>query len=167
MKTRPFGDSGLQVSELAHWKPMNRIRIRACVLAAALLGCGGPFAVFPGGELDGPVKAAPESFAFAHDAGTVQLETRPDDPYSVNIACAVVEDDLYISAGDNKARWVENIEADPLVRMRIEGDLYELRAERVTDDAEMQTFAAEWTKHAWARDPTELDEVWVYRLEAR
>jgi hypothetical protein len=129
--------------------------------------CGGPMAVFPGGALDGPVKPAPPSFAFARDTGTIQLETRPEKPYSVNIACAVVGDRLYVSAGDNKSRWVENMEANPLVRMRIDGEVYELRARRVTDDAEMRAFAEEWTKHSWARDPTTLDEVWVYRMEAR
>lgn len=146
---------------------MRRLSLLACLLAPALPACGGPVAVFPGGALTGPVKPAPESFAFARDAGTVQLETRPEDPYSVNIACAVVGDALYVSAGDNRARWVENLEANPLVRLRIEGDVYELRAERVTDDVEMRAFAAEWTRHAWARDPTGLDEVWVYRLADR
>jgi hypothetical protein len=130
-------------------------------------GCGGPVAVFPGGALDGPVKPTPASFAFAEDAGTIQLETRPEAPYSVNIACAVVGDDLYVSAGDNRSQWVENMEANPLVRLRIDGDVYELRSQRVTDDAEMRAFADEWTKHSWARDPTTLDEVFVYRMEAR
>jgi hypothetical protein len=129
--------------------------------------CGGPLAVFPGGALDGPVKPAPQSFAFARDAGTIQLETGAEAPYSVNIACAVVGDRLYVSAGGNRARWVENMEANPLVRLRINGEVYELRAQRVTDDEEMRVFANEWTKNAWARDPTTLDEVWVYRMEVR
>ena len=129
--------------------------------------CGGPLAVFPGGALAGPVKPAPTSFEFARDAGTIQLETDPEAPYSVNIACAVVGDGLYVSAGDNKSQWVENMEANPLVRLRIKDDVYELRAYRVVDDREMQAFADEWTKYSWARDPTELDEVWVYRMSAR
>lgn len=132
-----------------------------------LLGCGGPVAVFSGGTLEGPVEAPPASFAFARDAGTIQLETRPEEPYSVNIACAVVGDALYISAGANRSRWVENMEANPLVRVRIDGTIYELRARRVTEDSEMQAFAEEWTKNSWARDPRTLDEVWVYQLEAR
>jgi len=123
--------------------------------------------VFPGGRLDGPVEAAPASFAFARDAGTIQLETRPEDPYSVNIACAVVGDALYVSAGDSKTRWVENMQQNPLVRMRIDGSIYELQAQRVTDDAEIDAFAEEWTKHSWARDPRELDEVWIYRMNPR
>jgi hypothetical protein len=149
---------------------MGGMRLLAALLALSipfLVACEGPTAVFPGGALTGPVESAPASFAFARDAGTVQLETRPEDPYSVNIACAVVGDALYVSAGDNKSQWVENMEADPRVRMRISGQIYPLRAERVTDDAEMRAFAEEWTKNSWARDPMTLDEAWVYRLQAR
>lgn len=139
-------------------------------LFALLFGasaCSGPFAVFPGGALDGPVKPTPASFAFARDAGTVQLETRPSDPYSVNISCAVVGDELYVSAGSNRAEWAANMDADPNVRMRIDGDVYELAARRVTDRTELQAFADEWTKNAWARDPMQFDEVWVYHLGPR
>jgi hypothetical protein len=149
---------------------MGGMRLLAALLALSipfLVACEGPTAVFAGGALTGPVESAPASFAFARDAGTVQLETRPEDPYSVNIACAVVGDALYVSAGDNKSQWVENMEADPRVRMRISGQIYPLRAERVTDDAEMRAFAEEWTKNSWARDPMTLDEAWVYRLQAR
>jgi len=146
---------------------MRASRTAGTLWALALCACGGPIAVFPGGELAGPVKLVPQSFDFARDAGTVQLETRPEDPYSVNIACAVVDERLYVSAGDNKSQWVENMEANPLVRLRIHGDVYELSAQRVTDRAEMDTFAVEWIKNSWARDPRELDEPWVYHLQAR
>jgi hypothetical protein len=143
----------------------QRLLVLSCLLALA--GCEGPTALFPGGALTGSVEPVPDDFGFARDAGTVQLETRPEDPYSVNIACSVVGDALYISAGSNRAQWVENMEADPRVRMRIKGDLYELRAERVTDAAELDAFAEEWLKNAWARDPRGYDEVFVYRLTAR
>jgi hypothetical protein len=143
------------------------LRVFATLSLFAMLACSGPTAVFPGGALDGPVKPTPESFGFALDAGTIQLETDPEAPYSVNIACAVVGDALYISAGENKAQWVENMEVDPRVRLRIKGDIYELSAHRVTTAVELDAFAEEWTKNAWARDPRELDEVWVYRLAAR
>jgi hypothetical protein len=146
---------------------MHLLRRSVVLCLPAFWACSGPLAVFPGGALEGPVKPAPESFAFARDVGTIQLETRPEDPYSVNIACAVVGDALYVSAGDNKSQWVENMEANPIVRLRLEGEIYELKARRVTDDAEMRAFAAEWTKHSWARDPTTLDVAWVYRMEAR
>jgi hypothetical protein len=144
--------------------------IRAALVAVTVLcGCGGPLPFLAGGKLDGPVKPAPASFAFAKDAGTIQLETRPEKPYSVNVAGAVVGDGLYVSAGDSRTQWVENIEADPLVRARVEGVVYELKARRVTDAAEMDAFAAAWLGlGAWARDPRKLEgEVWVFRLEPR
>ena len=141
--------------------------MRSSLVSLLLFGCG-PFLLLPGGKLDGPVKPTPASFAFAADAGTIQLETRPADPYSVNVEGAVVGDGLYVSAGDSKSRWVENIEADPLVRARVEGNVYELRARRVVDEAELQKFAVVWLSlGSWARDPTKLAEVWVYRLEPR
>jgi F420H(2)-dependent quinone reductase len=144
--------------------------LRSALLASIFVcGCScGPFLLLPGGKLDGPVKPAPASFAFAADAGTIQLETRPADPYSVNVEGAVVGEGLYVSAGDSKSRWVENIEADPLVRARILGNVYELRARRVVDKAELQRFAAVWTSlGSWARDPMQFPEVWVYQLGPR
>jgi len=139
------------------------------VIAAALASaCSGPFLVFPGGALDGALEPAPESFAPLAEAGTIQLETRPAEPYSVNVVGAVVGDRLYVSAGDNQARWIENMQVDPRVRARIQGVIYELEAHRVTDDGEIAEFAKVWTeKVAFGRDPTELEEVWIYRLEAR
>ena len=137
-------------------------------LVVGLLGCGGPFVVFPGGALSGPVVPVPESFAFAEDAGTIQLETRPADPYSVNIAGIVIDGRLFINAGDTRTTWVEHMEADPRVRTRIDGQIYELRAERVTDSAEMKAFAQAWVDRVtFGRDPTKLDVAYVYELKRR
>jgi len=143
---------------------------RFLLLATGLLGlvgCGGPVLVFPGGALEGPVAPAPESFAFARDAGTVQLETRPEEPYSVNVNGTVVGEAFYVSAGGSASRWVRHIQADPRVRVRIGGTIYALRAERVTDAAELDAFAEAWLQNRWARDPRQFDEAFVYRLEPR
>jgi hypothetical protein len=140
----------------------------ALLLALAAFACGGPFAVLPGGELDGEVEPVPSDWAFAGDYGTIQLETRPEEPYSVNIAYTVLEGRLYVNAGDTETQWVKNMTATPLVRLRMDGVLYELRAERVTDAAEISTFGKAWTSQSFfRRDPAELDEVWIYRLVAR
>ena len=47
--------------------------------------------------------------------------------------------------------------------------IYELAADRVTDEAEIARFAKLWTsRSSFLRDPSELEgEVWVYRLRAR
>ena len=43
------------------------------------------------GALEGEVKASPSDWSFAGDYGFVELETRPEEPYSVNIAFTVID----------------------------------------------------------------------------
>jgi hypothetical protein len=132
------------------------------------LACSGPFGLLPGGGLEGAVEPIPDDWSFAGDYGTAQLETRPEDPYSVNLAYTLLDRALYINAGDTETQWVQNITVNPNVRLRLEGVIYELRAERVTDPAEIAGFAQAWTSQSmFRRDPTELDEVWIYRLRGR
>ena len=81
---------------LAHrprsWHNWRMHCLRAFIFLGLLVltACGGPTAIFPGGALDGTVNPVPPSFAFASDAGTIQLETSPEEPYSVNIAYTIV-----------------------------------------------------------------------------
>ena len=134
----------------------------------AALGCNGPFVVIPGGRLDGDAKPVPSDWSFAGDYGTIQLETSSEDPYSVNIAYTVIAGRIYINAGDTETQWVKNIATNPQVRMRMDGALYQLRAERVSDAVEIAAFGKAWTDQStFRRDPTTLDEVWIYRLVSR
>ena len=80
----------------------------------------------------------------------------------------MIEGSLYINAGDTETQWVKNMTADPLIRLRLDGVLYELRAERVTDVAAIARFGEVWTSQSmFMRDPSELDEAFVYRLIGR
>ena len=83
--------------------------------------------------------------------------------------CTVVDDAVYLTAGNSETNWVVNIAVEPEVRIRVDGTVYEMRAERVSDEAEIRAFAEAWTSQStFRRDPTELDgEVWIYRLAAR
>ena len=143
-------------------------RLLALPLILAALGCNGPMGLLPGGELNGGARPAPADWAFAGDSGIVQLETRPEDPYSVNIAFTVLGGRLYINAGDTETQWVKNIASNPQVRLRLDGVLYDLRAERAMDADEIAAFAGAWTSQSmFRRDPTRLEEVWLYRLVSR
>lgn len=121
------------------------------VLPLALAACGGPFLVFPGGALSGEVVEEPVTdWSFVTDS-YVDLETRPSDPYSVELNYFVREGRLYLDPAEGR-RWLDHLRADDRVRVRFGGKVYPLRAVRVTDPAELEGF-----------DPERL----VYRLDPR
>lgn len=136
-------------------------------LSMALTACDTPMLFTAGGELSGSVQNAPATWQFAEDSGLAQLETRPTDPYSINLAYVQLDGRLYIYAGNTRTNWVEHIEQNALVRIRVNEIIYPARAERVTDNDELVAFAAEWAgRSMFQRDPMQFDEVWLYRLEA-
>jgi hypothetical protein len=137
-------------------------------MGIAALGCNGPTGLLPGGGLEGEARPAPSDWSFAGDYDTAQIETRPQDPYSVNLVFTILDGGLYVNAGDTETQWVKNMTEDPRVRLRVDGVLYELRAERVTDADEISAFGEAWTSQSmFRRDPAGYDEVFIYRLVAR
>jgi hypothetical protein len=131
-----------------------------------LAGCG-PFLVIPGGKLEGTPAAAPGDWSFARDVSTVQLETNPQDPYSVNIWAVGIGPVLYVHAGANRSTWVENMEADPQVRVRIEEQIYTLRASRVEGQDEFDRFSDAYEKKYGSRPRNEVvSEAYLFRLSS-
>ena len=143
-------------------------RLLALLLTAALAGCGGPFVLLPGGALEGAPAAVPESWSFTDAVKTVQLETRPADPYSVNIWVVAVGPHLYVHAGASRSSWVENLEADPNVRLRVDGPIYELAASRVETQEEFDRFSDAY-EQKYGRRPRNGDvaEAYLFRLRGR
>ncbi len=126
---------------------------RAAVLMAVvvLAGCGGPLLVFPGSELTGEVVAEPVAdWSFVDDVW-FELETRPDDPYSVQLNYFVKDGKLYIDPAEGRV-WLEYIREDPNVRARFDGKLYPLRAVLVGGPGEVEGFD---------------EDRFVYRLDPR
>lgn len=134
---------------------------------ACFLGCG-PTLLMPGGRLAGPEAAVPADWAFSDEISTIQLETRPGDPYSVNIWAVGLGDRLYVHAGANRSRWVQNLMAEPQARVRVGGTLYPVVAVRVEDPAEFAAFADAYQKKYGLRPRNEnVAEVYLYRLGPR
>ncbi len=110
-----------------------------CVLVLLATGCGGPFLVFPGGELRGETVAEPvDDWSFV-DSWFVDLETRPGDPYSVELNYIVKDGRLYIDPAEGRA-WLEHIREDPRVRVRFGGKIYPLKAVLVGKPGELDGF---------------------------
>ncbi len=137
--------------------------------SALVLACG-PMGPFPGGRLSGNVAAeVPDDWSFADAQDTVQLETRPSAPYSVNLWGCGIGDSFYLaSGGGGDARWVEYIVEDPNVRLRVGDTIYELRAVRVEDDAESVRFVEALSrKYDWEPSGREREDAWLFRLIPR
>ena len=145
--------------------------VRAVTLIAFCLmlsACNDPLVVLSGGELSGTISEVPETWQIDEISALAQLETRPSEPYSINLVYVQMNGQVYIYAGDNRTNWVQHIEEDPRIRLRINETIYPARAVRVTHDNEISAFASIWTSRGlFQRDPLGFDEDWLYRLEAR
>jgi hypothetical protein len=147
--------------------------MRAIVLAVALLstvtaGCSGPVVLLPGKALEGKTVAVPADWSFTDKVSTVQLETLPADPYSVNIWVIAMGENLYVHAGANRSEWVENMEADPNVRIRVGDSIYDLKSSRVDTQQEFDRFSDAYEKKYDRRPRNEnVGEAYLFRLSAR
>ena len=145
---------------------MKRIAL-TCLALAIATGCG-PIVMIPGGALSGDVKPTPGDWSFSDEVETVQLETNPDDPYSVNVWGIASGAHFYVAAGDKTNEWAENLRKDSRARLRIGDDVFELEAIEVTDDAELDTFVkAAQMKYDFEPDPEQRAKAALFRLGPR
>ena len=143
----------------------------ALVLAAcaALAACrGSPLGWIPGGKLEGePVDAPVSDWEFAKKVENLQLETHPEDPYSVNIWFVTEDANLWVIAGGGETSyWAKYLFADPRALVRIEGKLYPRKAVRVADTEEIlhvQELYIE--KYGYTRDVNGVFKPVVIRLD--
>jgi hypothetical protein len=139
------------------------------LLAATALACQ-PMGPIPGGRLKGEVVTTPvDDWSFASAVETIQLESNPADPYSVNVWFVAQGARLWIAAGSgDKSRWAKDLLADPRVRLRIEGKIYERKAVRVTEQSEMdEVLVLYQTKYDYERDADEEGEALLFRMDPR
>jgi hypothetical protein len=154
---------------------MSRARVVALVVASVGLACGVFAALYragaieptpegrPGLKLAGDVVREPVTdWGFADADDLVELETNAPWglAHSVTVVCASTGANLYVPSvylegggWPEARRWNRNVVADPRVRIRIDGKIYERRAALVTDEAERAAvFAAFAQKYeAWAK----------------
>ena len=102
------------------------MRLTLALAVLFLTACSGPKLFFvPGGALRGTVASGVvDDWGFGDTMGRVQLETRPDAPYSVHVFGVGSGEAFYVASqgwrasiggGPENARWVPHIEADPRV----------------------------------------------------
>lgn len=138
------------------------------LVLVSIAGCSEPFIVFAGGELSGEERTPPDDWSLLRDEETFQLETRPDDPYSVNIWAVGIGRDAYIGTGPDGTRWSGHIDANPQVRLRVGEVVYPLLARPVTNTDERRAVAHRYAeKYGMDQDENWLADALVYRLDRR
>ena len=147
------------------------IRVRRVLVVMVLVlaaGCSQPLLMLPGGALEGRVVPLPADWSTLAAIKTIQIETQPDDPYSVHLWIVTIDDVPYIHAGANRATWVEHLEVDPRLRLRVGEELYELAGARVSAADEFARFADAYEAKYDRRPRNEnVAEAYLYRLSAR
>lgn len=131
--------------------------LRGVAILAGLLGLGGgafwavtcPCDSTPGFVLLGEVEREPVSdWSFANDVDLCQIQISIGwRPHSVNLNCMATPDgDLYLScsAGSTKY-WCPRVEENHLGRLRLDGAVYPVVLNRVSDPA---TLDAVWRARA-------------------
>jgi hypothetical protein len=153
---------------------MNRIPLLiAAPFLLLALACG-PIGPLAGGRLAGDVQPHPDSWVSIDDIETFQMETRPDDPHSINIWSKSLDGQLYIATSlilgtdvPSERAWVRHVAENPNVRLRAGEQIFELKAVKVGDAAEAaRARDALIAKYDVAEDE-HSDAAWIYRLEAR
>ncbi len=111
------------------------------VLTSLALACGGPVLMIPGGRLTGNVVESADDFSFtaANKDTSIDLETRPSAPYSVELNYTVKNGRIYLDPKEGRI-WLDHIRDDPNVRVRLDGNVYPLRAVQVEDPDELEGF---------------------------
>jgi hypothetical protein len=139
-------------------------------VAFAARGHDGPIGPFPGGPLVAGQVAEPPAAGFgALDAiQTLELEVAPDAPRSVTTWFLVVDGALYVPSADAASKtWPGQVVADPRVRVRIDGAIYELAATRVDDPALGKRLSEAVRAKYGFGDGERVEGAWAFALGPR
>ncbi|MCR9278785.1 MAG: hypothetical protein NXH85_12495 [Pseudomonadaceae bacterium] len=119
---------------------LGRVVTTILVSVFILSACSGPTLMFAGGELAGSEGSLHEATIPAEPV-VIQLETRPSDPYSVNVGAVPINQSLYIDPAEERT-WFQHIAVDDKVRIRLPGDetIYTAQAVRETSDEVLAQF---------------------------
>lgn len=129
----------------------------------------GPLGPIPGGAFVGPVDPDPDP-DWSNLEEVIELEIRPEKPWSLSVWNAVIDGELYVpSAQGARRRWTSVALADPRVRVRTNGKIYERRIELVEDDALRRRIGAAIAERydLGNRDESDLETTWFFRLAPR
>ena len=134
-------------------------RLRPALLVSLLilapqLGCVEPADRRPGLWLSGDLAKGPVAdWAFTADHREIMIETQTPYwvPHSVTILCASMGGRLYVAAREPAGkRWLDHVDRDPDVRLKIGDRLFEQRLALIEGAAAREAvYAAYVSKYGW------------------
>ena len=123
----------------------------------------GPLGPIPGGAFKGDVSTDPDWSAVEE---VIELEIRPEKPWSLSIWCTVVDGELYVPSGfGERRRWPSVALEDPRVRVRTGGKIYERLIARITE-APLRARVLDSLAKRYG-DNVKSDSTWVFHLAPR
>lgn len=130
-----------------------------------LLGCE-PIGPVPGAKLTGTITSVPEDWRLLNAAEVIQLATFDD--YSVNLWGVGTETGYYLASSRGAgSKWAARISKDANVRLRIEGNIYLLRAVEVTESNELESVRKAFKSKYNLDADEDFPEAVVYRMDSR
>jgi len=149
-------------------------RLFLALFAIVILAVGAvlisPMSPIPGGALTGDVVEEPvNDWSFAANELVGRLETRGPKPRSVAVTCIVANGQLYVGCSACSGRyWSQQLVAEPNVRYRVRGKIYNVTATRVTDPEEIDRVWRVRAARYVTSDPNQIvDGFWFFRLVSR
>ena len=132
----------------------------------------GPWGMLPGGRLEGPSLPCQAARWEEYTASAeVEVEVRPCSPRSLTTWSVVREGQLFVPADflTPWKRWPYQVQDDDRIRLRVGGQIFECRAERVHDEALIEELGLEAAKKYDLRPDGRAAriEVWWFRVQPR
>lgn len=142
------------------------------IVAFAARFTGGPIGPFPGATLSGSVASEPAGRwePLLEGVGRIQLQVGGQRPRSVTTGYVLHDGKLYIpSPGAERKTWPKLVLEDDRVVLRIRGELYERRARRVTERAELRALVRDGDGARGEDGEVDLSKLttWFFRIEPR
>lgn len=162
-RVRDFAERSVRSFSLA------QVTLAAALLAAAIVArlTSGPLGPFPGGAFQGAPEHALVERVLQLEGDEIQLQVPANPPYTITTHAFEVDGELYVGADFvfPFKRWVNIVEKNPEVVLRIRDRLIQRRAVRIKEPAESRRIL-ERVSRLRGVDPDDwLTEVWFFRME--
>ena len=166
--------TGRAARRLARWTLVLVVlaALTTAALRVAARFSGGPLGLIPGGRPAGPLAAEQRpDWSFIDQVQTIAVEVDPERPLSVTTWVFTLDGEPYVAADffNPLKQWPRRALADPRVRLRIDGQIYERLAVRVTDPAQIERLRRAIAAKYDIRDgglASKID-VWFFRMDPR